>query len=75
MVFIPLRIDNARYETSAELLSWQARSKPGSPQHIAATVELGRRADGTNRITFWVGFAVVAIALLGGTVALIRHWW
>ena len=75
MVVNPLRIDNARYETSAELLSWQAHSKPGSPQHIAATVELGRRTDRTNRMRYWMGYAVVAMALLGGTVALIRHWW
>ncbi len=72
MAFDPPRLDKARYETKATLLSWQAQSKPGSQQHIVATVELGRRRDRTHRRWFWVGVTVVAMALFLGMMALLR---
>jgi hypothetical protein len=42
------RLQNVRNETKEELLEWQAHYRPGSPEHIAATVELGRRSDRMN---------------------------
>ena len=74
MAVNPLRLDNARYETKAELLIWQAQSKPGSSQHIAATVELGRRRDLTTRMWLCMGLVVMAMVLFFGTV-LVRSLW
>jgi hypothetical protein len=67
------RLQNVRNETKEELLNWQSQYKPGSPQHIAATVELGRRSDQMNWIKLW-GFAVAVLSLILGVVALIRQW-
>ena len=73
MGFDPSGIENVRNETKEELLNWKAHYKPGSPQHIAATVELGRRNDRMNWIKLW-GFAVAVLSLILGAIALIRHW-
>ena len=70
-----MSIDKVRNATKVEPLGWYAQSKPGSPQQIAATVELRRRAVRINQIRFWAGFTVVAMALLLGTVALMRYLW
>jgi hypothetical protein len=67
------RLQNVRNETKEELLDWQAQFKPGSPEHIAATVELGRRSDQMNWVKLW-GFVVAVLSLLLGAIALIRHW-
>jgi hypothetical protein len=56
-----------------ELQEWQAQYKPGSPQHIAATVELGRRSDRMNWVKLW-GLVVGILLVILGAVALIRHW-
>jgi hypothetical protein len=37
-----------RNEPKAELLSWKQRWTPGSPQYIAAAVELARREELTS---------------------------
>ncbi|MET0515123.1 MAG: hypothetical protein ABW047_07335 [Nitrospiraceae bacterium] len=70
-----MSIDKVRNGTKVEPLGWYAQSKPASPQQIAATVELRRRAVRINQIRFWAGFTVVAMALLLGTVALMRYLW
>ncbi len=62
-------------QTTERLRGWMAERRPGSPQHIAAAVELSRRDELTTFKRFWMGFAVVALSLILGTVALIRHWW
>ena len=73
MGFNPSRLENVRQETKEELLNWQAHYKPGSPQHIAATVELGRRSDRMNLVKFW-GLIVTVLLMILAAVALIRHW-
>jgi hypothetical protein len=67
------RLLNVRNETKEELLDWQAQYKPGSPEHIAATVELGRRSDRMNVVKLWGLFVGILLVILGA-VALIRHW-
>jgi hypothetical protein len=67
------RLENARNETKDELLNWKAQYRPGSPEHIAATVELGRRSDQMNLVKLW-GLVVGILSLILGAVALIRHW-
>ena len=73
MGFDPSRLENVRNETKDDLLNWKAQYKPGSPQHIAATVKLGRRSDRMNLVKLW-GLIVSLISLVLGAVALIRHW-
>lgn len=67
------RLQNVRNETKEELLKWQAHYKPGSPQHMAATVELGRRSDRMNLVKLW-GLVVGILLVILGALALIRHW-
>jgi len=45
MDFDPFRIKNVKKETKTELLRWKSQSKPSTPQHIAANVELIQRDD------------------------------
>ena len=75
MGFDPFHIENVRNETREELSNWKTHFRPGSPQHIAATVELSRRDELTSFRRFWVGFAMVALSLILVTVFLIRQWW
>jgi hypothetical protein len=75
MAFDPDHVKNAKKETKAELRSWRKHFKPSSAQHLTATVELLRRSDRTDQIRFWVVFIVIALALMFGTVAVIRYLW
>lgn len=72
MGFDPSSLENARNENKEVLLLWKVQYKPGSPQHIAATVELGRRSDQMNLVKLW-GLIISLISLVLGAVALIRH--
>lgn len=69
----PSRLEKIGNETKEELLKWKAQYKPGSPQHIAATVELGRRNDRMNLVKF-CALIVAVLLLLLAAVSLIRHW-
>ena len=62
-------------QTTERLRGWQVERTPDSPQYIAATVELSRRDEVSSDKRFWAGYAIVALALILGTVTLIRHWW
>ena len=75
MSFDSLHLGHMRTDTRQELLSWQKNWKLGSPQNVAATVELARRDERTNFVLFWVGFAAVALTLILLTVSIIRYWW
>ena len=75
MSFDSLQLGHVRNETRQELLTRQKHWKSGSPQNVAATVELARRDELTNFTRFWVGFSIVALSLILGTVVLIRLWW
>ena len=68
----PSRPENAGNETKEELLKWKAQYKPGSPQHIAATVELGRRSDRMNLVKF-CALIVAVLLLMIAAVSLIPH--
>ena len=57
MVFDPSRIQNVRKETKEQLLRWKSDSKPSSPQHIAANVELVRRDDQV-KAWFWAAVTI-----------------
>jgi len=52
-----------------------AERRPDSPQHIAATAELARRDELASFKRFWIGYAVVALSLILGTLAVIRYLW
>ena len=67
MDFDPFRIKNVKKETKTELLRWKSQSKPSTPQHIAANVELIRRDD-QMRSRLWMGFAIVAVSLVVAAV-------
>ena len=62
-------------QTTESLLGWISERRPGSPQQIAASAERSRRDELTRFKRFWMGFAVVALLLILGTLAVIRHWW
>lgn len=69
MGFDPSRIQNVRKETKAQLLRWKSDSKPSSPQHIAANVELVRRDD-QMRSRLWA--VVVAVSVIVAVVVWFR---
>ena len=71
MGFDPSRIQNVRKETKAQLLRWKSASKPSSPQHIAANVELVRRDD-LMKSRLWATFAIVAVSLIVAAVVWFR---
>ena len=75
MSFQSFQLVDVRNETKDQLLTRQENWKAGSPQNVAATIELERRDELRNFIRFWVGFTVVALSVILATVTLIRHWW
>ena len=75
MVGFDIFRENVGRQTTERLLGWKVEQRPDSPQHIAATAELARRDELASFKRFWIGYAVVALSLILGTLAVIRYLW
>ncbi|MGH7257093.1 MAG: hypothetical protein ACREIM_01870 [Nitrospiraceae bacterium] len=68
------RLENVQNEPDEELYRWTVNWKPGTEQHIAATVELARRKEESSSHRSWVAIIISALSLIVAVVALMKSW-